>query len=268
MLSNLHTHTTFCDGKSTAEETVLSAISKGFVSLGFSGHGYTSFELTSCMKDEDGYIKEINRLKELYKDEIEIYLGCEEDSFAPVDRAKFEYIIGSSHFVRAKGEILPIDIAIECRDKCLKAFDDNLEAMAESYYGSFTDYLKSRRPDIVGHFDLLTKYDEKLEPRFLGNPAHDRIAERFLKEVAKDGVLFEMNTGAISRGLRTSPYPTVNLLHIIRKSGADIILTSDCHNADYLDCYFKESKEILRDVGFREMMVLRNHKFTKIPINI
>ena len=33
MLSNLHTHTTFCDGKSTAEETVLEAIKKGDADL-------------------------------------------------------------------------------------------------------------------------------------------------------------------------------------------------------------------------------------------
>ena len=39
MLSNFHTHTTFCDGKSTVEEVVRSAIEKGFDAIGFSGHG-------------------------------------------------------------------------------------------------------------------------------------------------------------------------------------------------------------------------------------
>ena len=100
MLSNLHTHTVFCDGKNTAEEMVISAIDKGFVSLGFSGHAYTEFELTSCMKDEQGYINEIERLKEKYKGKIEIYLGTEEDAFAHVDRSKYEYIIGSMHFLK------------------------------------------------------------------------------------------------------------------------------------------------------------------------
>ena len=37
---NLHTHSTFDDGKNTIEETVLSAIEKGFDSIGFSGHAY------------------------------------------------------------------------------------------------------------------------------------------------------------------------------------------------------------------------------------
>ena len=30
MLTNYHTHTTFCDGQSTVEEVVLTAIEKGF----------------------------------------------------------------------------------------------------------------------------------------------------------------------------------------------------------------------------------------------
>ena len=268
MLSNLHTHTTFCDGKSTAEETVLSAIKKGFRSLGFSGHAYTSFELTSCMKDEAGYINEINRLKKVYSDKIEIYLGTEEDAFAPVERSKYEYIIGSSHFLKLNGEILPIDLEPKCIERCLDAFGGNVEAISESYYSTFVDYLLQRRPDIVGHFDLLTKYDEIGMSNFLGNPAHDRIAEHFIEKVAKEGLLFEVNTGAISRGYRSSPYPSLNLLHKIKAAGAPVMLSSDCHNAEYLDCYFDETKAILRDVGFSEIVVLCNHKFTKTPIKL
>ena len=32
MLTNFHTHTTFCDGKATAEDMVLSALETGFCS--------------------------------------------------------------------------------------------------------------------------------------------------------------------------------------------------------------------------------------------
>ena len=47
--ANLHTHTTWCDGKNTAEEMVRSAIESGFDVLGFSGHSYTSFDESYCM---------------------------------------------------------------------------------------------------------------------------------------------------------------------------------------------------------------------------
>ena len=50
--TSLHTHSTFSDGKSTMEEQVLSAIEKGFASVGFSDHSYTNFDLSYCMKQE------------------------------------------------------------------------------------------------------------------------------------------------------------------------------------------------------------------------
>ena len=98
MLSNLHTHTTFCDGSATAEELVKEAIEKGFVSLGFSGHAYASYGLSYCIKDEESYRREIIRLKEKYKGDIEIYLGIEEDAFEPADRTKYEYLIGENEW--------------------------------------------------------------------------------------------------------------------------------------------------------------------------
>ncbi len=266
MLSNLHTHTTFCDGQSTAEEMVQKAIEKGFVSLGFSGHAYTPFELTSCMKDEQGYINEINRLKEIYRKDIEIYLGTEEDAFSLIDRSKYEYIIGSLHFLKVNGQILPLDIGNEYMQRCFDAFGRSVERMAESYYATFTDYLIKRRPDVVGHFNLITKYDEVSDPIFLGNKKHDEIAKSFIETVANKGLLFEVNTGAIARGYRTLPYPSSELLYVLKKSGADITLTSDCHNADFLDCHFDETRLMLFDIGFRETTILHNNKFIKIPL--
>ena len=160
MLANFHTHTVFCDGKNTPEEIVISAIEKGFRTIGFSGHGYTPFDLRYCMKDTDGYVAEISRLKMAYGKDIEILLGVEEDAFSPVDRDRFDYIIGSSHYVRVEEEYLPVDSGVDYFKKCLDAFGGDAIRFAEAYYGAFCDYIKARRPDIIGHFDLVTKYDD------------------------------------------------------------------------------------------------------------
>ena len=159
MLSNLHTHTTFCDGKSTAEETVIEAIKKGFTSLGFSGHGYTAFELGSCMKDEYGYIKEINRLKELYRDKIEIYLGTEEDAFAPIDRSKYEYIItdkiqvSSTNIVNFEDKIKYPDLFVtQCiyADYNKKLISDTNTKPAMATCEVPFDYFKA----IISHYEI------------------------------------------------------------------------------------------------------------------
>ena len=62
MFFNLHTHTSFSDGKNTAEEIVNYAIEKNFKALGFSDHSITNHDKSYCMKDEQEYILEINRL--------------------------------------------------------------------------------------------------------------------------------------------------------------------------------------------------------------
>ena len=118
MIANFHTHTTYCDGKNTPEEIVRADIDKGFSSIGFSGHGYTAFDLRYCMKNTDGYIKEITALKEKYKKDIQIWLGVEEDAFYPTDRSRFDYIIGSSHYFCINDRYYPIDSDYGYFKKC------------------------------------------------------------------------------------------------------------------------------------------------------
>jgi histidinol-phosphatase (PHP family) len=264
MLSNLHTHTNFCDGKSTAEEVVLSAIDKGFVSIGFSGHGYTSFDNTYCMKDTKGYMAEIKALKERYKNKIQIYLGIEEDAFCPVDRTGFDYVIGSSHYFLIDGKHYPVDMDADCFNKCFEAFGGDVKKLAESYYGRFCEYILKYKPDIVGHFDLVTKFDELDGMGYLlNNPKHIETAEKYLRASLKSGCMFEVNTGAISRGYRTKPYPQENLLHILKKEDVRITITSDSHSADTLCFGFDEAKAILRDIGFEAVYVLCDGEFKK-----
>ena len=263
---SFHVHSTFCDGKNTPEEIVLGAIEKGLISIGFSGHGYTDFDLRYCMKDTNAYIREITRLKEKYKKEIQIYLGVEEDAFAPVDRVKFDYIIGSSHYMHVDTGYYPIDSNYEYFEKCLEGFKYDVLRMAETYYQLFCDYIKKRKPDIVGHFDLLTKFDELHGPLFLNNPAYHKIAERYIAEVATTGCLIEVNTGAISRGLRTSVYPNENLLYILKKYDAPLIFSADSHQVDTLDFGFEDVKKYLKHIGFQHMYTLLNHEFVKYDI--
>lgn len=64
--SSPHVHTQFCDGRSTAEEIVQTALQKGFVSLGFSSHAKQDFDPKYSLDEarEADYITEIKRLQE------------------------------------------------------------------------------------------------------------------------------------------------------------------------------------------------------------
>lgn len=262
MLFNYHTHTTFSDGKKTPEEVVESAISQGLKSIGFSDHGYTNFDLRYCMKDTDGYIKEINRLKKEYSNKIEVYLGIEEDAFDPVKRSDFDYIIGSCHYIKVDGKYYPVDSNPNFFDKCLEVCDNDPIKLAHVYYAPFCEYIRKRKPDIVGHFDLITKFDEE-KRAFLGSGEYLAISEKYLESILGVGSLFEINTGAMARGYRKSPYPYDNLLYAIMKNGNGIVLGSDSHNPENLTFAFKETIKFLKEFGFRYVYALKEGKFVK-----
>ena len=266
MLANFHTHTVFDDGKHTPEEIVLSAIEKGFSAIGFSGHGYTDFDVRYCMTDADGFRAEILRLKDQYRGDIQIYLGAEEDAFAPVDRDAFDYIIGSSHYFHLGDRYYPIDSGMSYFSECLKAFDHDVLRLAQTYYGAFWDYIRVRKPDIVGHFDLITKFDEQDTDLFLNCADYRRVAESCAEKVAQTGCLIEVNTGAISRGYRVTPYPSEHLLYRLKQLDARLILSSDSHHKDTIDFGFDEAKQRLREIGFDHLYTLYNGEFIQYGI--
>ena len=73
--------------------------------------------------------------------------------------------------------------------------------------------------------------------------------------------LFEVNTGAISRGYRSSPYPQTEFLKEFNRLGFGVVITSDCHDKNYIDCFYDEAIEILSEAGFKSKFILTEKSF-------
>ena len=110
---------------------------------------------------------------------------------------------------------------------------------------------------------LYAKFDEQYGPVFLGNPQYEKLAAKFAEITVKSGCVIEVNTGAISRGYRKTPYPHEKLLHIIKKEGGRLILNSDSHNINTLDFHFTEARQLLKDVGINEIYHFVDSNFVK-----
>ncbi len=263
MLTNFHTHSTYCDGKNTPEEIVLYSIDNGFSAIGFSGHAYTEYDLRYCMKDTEGYIETINKLKNKYKDKLQIYLGIEEDAFAPADRDKFDYIIGSSHYLCVGGNYEILDSSYDHFTHCKELLNGDMIEMAKIYFEHFCNYILKRKPDIIGHFDYVTKFEELDEIKISDNREYNALAQHYTKIALKSNALFEVNTGTMARGIKSSPFPDERILYTIYKENGGVILSSDCHDAKNMDFCFKEARKMLRDVGFEYVYTLFNNEFTR-----
>ncbi len=235
MISDVHVHTNFCDGKNSPEEMVLSAIKKGVDKLGLLVHACMPFECTWCVKPErvGEFQAEIQRLKEKYKDKIELLCGAELDYFSELDLSEFDYTIGSLHYFYVDGKYYTVDHSEEYFCESVKtAFGGDYYAAAENYYEILSEYSKKFSPDIIGHFDLVTKFNKGNKYFDESHPRYIEAATKAIEKLVKFGVPFEINTGAISRGYQDKPYPNVWIIEKIKSLGGKFIINSDSHNVD------------------------------------
>lgn len=263
--SNLHNHTVFSDGKHTAEENVLSAIEKNMLSLGFSDHSFTACDTSYCMKLEqyDQYLQTIAALKKKYATQLPIYAGMELDYYSQVDASRYDYILASVHYIIKNGVTYPIDHSPQQQQECIRdAFGGSVLDMARCYYDMLTEHVIRTDPLFVGHFDVITKFSLMPEEE----DAYRQIAETALKEILRHCKYLEMNTGAISRGWRKTPYPAAYLLDTIKGCGGEILLGADSHNKDNLTFHFDESVALLKENGIDHINVFNGTGFDRMAI--
>ena len=140
-VQDLHMHTTWCDGKNTPEEMIISGINKGLNKIGITAHAYTWFDDTYCLKKEDypAFKKEVRELAVKYKDKIEVLCGIEQDYYSDMSTEGFDYIIGSNHYLKVGEEYYPIDSGEEGFVKLAGLYDGDYLSMCEAYYKNVGD---------------------------------------------------------------------------------------------------------------------------------
>ena len=169
--SNIHTHSNFSDGKNSIEEMVKGAIERNFVSYGISDHSETLCDLSYCMRKSqyEEYFAEINRLKEKYKDKIDVLCGIELDYFSDGDREKYDYIISSVHYMIENGTVYAIDHAEQIQRDCINnCYGGDQNKFAESYYKLCVENVKKNRPDIMRGQLSSAFYDEPFHQKLAG----------------------------------------------------------------------------------------------------
>ncbi len=266
--SNLHTHTTYCDGANTPREMADAAIMKGFHALGFSGHVPTPFDPSYCMTPLGilAYKDEVRCMSEEYAGRINIYLGVEDDACVEYPSEGLDYVIGSNHYLAVNGKYYAMDNTAEELRACVEAMGCGPLGLAKAYYRQFTDYALRRQPDIIGHFDVITKFNNITHMFDTDSAAYRRIALEALEAIVQSGAIFEVNTRCMASGYSTTPYPAPFLLKRLLELGGSIVISSDAHEAGLIDAHFATVRTQLRDMGFSEVMEYAPKGFIPVPL--
>ncbi len=245
---DLHIHSEFSDGLNLIEDIIVSAIEKGFDIVGISDHSYTDFDKSYCIKKEDvqNYYNELEFLKNKYSDKIKVYSGIEQDFYSDESDIEFDYKIGSVHYLKVNGCYLPVDESKEILLSDVdKHFDSDIYAYVECYFDTVSQVIDKTNADIIGHIDLINKFNENDCLFDTNNTRYITAFKKACNILLKTGRYFEINTGAISRGYRSSPYPSSDIYNYLKDNGAKFILSSDSHSVDTIGYLFDKYRNCI-----------------------
>ena len=280
--ANFHTHSSFCDGKCTAEEMVIAAIEKGFTVLGFSSHCmyplnpefYKPFDSMWHIPHENlkSYTEEIRRLKEKYAGQIQIFLGFEADYFESPkygtslpSKEKYsefspDYLLGAVHFINTDKGFFTVDNKTEIVKQCLIDFyskpngEIDGKKAACDYFTAEREMLVKGNFDIIAHPDLIRIRNTVLHFFDEEESWYKDEIKATAKAIANAGVIAEINTGAIARGNMDDTYPSQQFLEYLHDYNVPVCINSDAHTQNNLDCAFDRAAEKARRAGYKELV--------------
>jgi len=259
--SDYHIHTALCGHASgEPQDYARHAVDIGLLEIGFSDHAplFSHKDATITMDHSQLpiYHHMVESLRAEFADQLLIRLGIEADYMPGYeDRTKsmlsaypYDYVIGSVHFLEKWGFDDPIQ---------LKEWDNHdVNNVYREYYRLLRKSALSRMFDILGHVDLVKKFDFR--------PTEDMQAE--IEENArvfkKTGVVIEINTSGLRKPAKEI-YPSQEHLKLYCEKGIPITFGSDSHRPEDVGRDFDKGREWAMAAGYKEYVLFEKRNIVK-----
>ncbi len=268
--TNYHTHNRFCDGKGEIAEYVEAAIAAGFEALGISSHSPLVFPDENAMRAEDlpGYCAEVERLRAANHDRLRVHLSLEfdyiperlDELWAIVATHRFDYVIGSVHFVGLNPTGLPwaYDLTRRGFERGLRLlYGGDIRRLVGAYYERIRSLVAWGRVTIVGHLDRIKMWSRGSEYFDENDTWYRHDVEATLRACAQAGLIVELNTTGWRHAPR-SPYPSPWILRRCLDLKIPLIVTTDAHAPTRVTEFHDKAEALLHEIGCKELAVLRD----------
>ncbi|WP_372713291.1 histidinol-phosphatase HisJ family protein [Ilyobacter sp.] len=261
-----HIHSEFSDDSTEKMSNIVEeAIKKGGKKLCFTEHmefNYPHEELKFEL-NYDEYKKEFERIKSIYGERIDLYMGVEmgiqagkreiEETIKYADSHEFDFIIASAHCL--EGEDL---YSMSSDTKNIDEFFIRYFYEMLNVFKHYSDY------DVVGHIDLIRRYFLQAQDHKLGK-SQDVLRELLCHVINSDKGI-EINTGGLFYK-SANINPTLDILKLYKEMGGEIItIGSDAHIAERVMSNYSKAIEALDTAGFKYVTTYsqRKKEFHKI----
>jgi len=263
----------FCDhAESNIEDIILRAIELNMPIYGFSEHAPRKHEAYLYPEEIElkktpqdlihsfyAYCDTLDNLQKKYASQITLLKGLEIEVVPPNDYISFnqqliregniEYIVGSVHWVNN----YMTDFSSETFYKAVEAYH-GLEKLMIAYYQTLKEMIISIKPDIVGHFDLITCFLKPEEvPEYSSKLL--KVIEETLEEIKKNNCILELNTSGLRKPIQRI-FPDIFIIQKSVELEIPFTFADDSHNIQQVGYQLEKARELLLNQGITHIIRL------------
>jgi histidinol-phosphatase (PHP family) len=251
------------------EDVVKSAIRAGFSIYGLSEHA-PRYRVEDLFPDEvdldvddlarifESYVDTALALRDRHADRIELLVGFETEVLPPQGwpeqmlelrrrHREFDYMVGSVHHVGGAS----IDMTPELAAKVAEEVGGR-DALERLYFEGVAEMVERLRPEIVGHFDLIRKFDGA-EASF--GPGTWKHIERALEVIQAVGAIVDVNAAPVRRKMGPV-YPLPPVLERACEMGIPVTLGDDSHGPAQVGVGLDACLRAIQQAGYRRVHYL------------
>ncbi len=251
-LPDHHVHTFRCGHAGGASrDFVRRAIERGLGEIAFTDHIPLYFlpeaardpKFAMGESDFDGYVREVEGLREEFRGRIDVRLGLEADYAEGFEeelarwlgRADWDVVLGSVHWVDGGW----IDDPATSPARFAR---EGTEHLYERYYRLLAKAAATGLFDVLTHFDLPKKHGHRpASPR--AEAEHAAIAA-----VRRGGLAVEISSAGLRKPVGEA-YPEPRLLSAIVEAGIPVTFSSDAHAPAEVGWGYEKTLELARAAG-------------------
>ncbi len=257
----------------TLEEVVESAIRAGFSTYGVSEHA-PRYRAEDLFPDEsdlgvddlvqmfEDYVERAVALRDRHADRIELLIGFETEVLPPEDwlprmralqsdHPEFDYVVGSVHHLDGAS----IDMHPKVTARVAREVGGK-EVLERLYFDQVAEMVDQLRPEIVGHFDLIRKFDGPGASFGAGTTKH---IEGALEAIRSAGAMLDVNAAPARRKLGPV-YPLPPLLKRACEMEIPVTLGDDSHGPGDVGVGLDACLRAIEQAGYRRIHYLTRER--------
>lgn len=203
------------------------------------------------------FVTEARQLQEHWQGRMEVLVGMETERLPPDlwaatmaglrTELQLDYLVGSVHDIDG----ICIDFAAEATAQLASDLGGTAVLQAR-YFDAVADLVTALRPEVVGHLDLIRKFDGPLAQIW---PEARPALRRALEAIEAVGSALDVNSAPVRRGLGPV-YPLPEILNQAQRMGIAVTLGDDSHAPEDVGGGLHACVAAVAAAGYRELSYL------------